>query len=166
MDHDVVKDPYFRRERVLFSFNSTDDTRALEFNLSGDLSIGTLLFFSEDDIVRTSRELFATYPFTIEQYPRTVSVPRADGSTLERIVGKEPRLQITINLVPKGNYKEFSDDLEKFMEIVSPQQPFLYVGENFNWDVFIMGKSLGRRVRHVHSDYNKQRIPALTLEVK
>ena len=163
--HPTATDPYFRRKRALFSFAASAE-RDVRFNLDGPLEVGCLLFFAESDIVRTSQELFLTYPFEVEQRPRVTSITRADGSRIERIVGTEPLLRLTTNVVPAGDYKDFSGELEAFLEAVSPQVPFLYVGEEHAWDMFLVRKSPDRKVRHVRGGYNKQFIPALTLEVQ
>lgn len=164
-DYDTVQDRYLERTRVLFSFSGASATREIDFNLGGDFQVGTLLFFKESDILRTSPDLFLTYPFQVRETPRTLTITKVDGSTLERPLDDEPLLRITTNIIPAKDYTDESDDLDRLLKIISPRQPFLYVAEDEVQTMYLMKRTPGRQIDHQAQDFNRQRIQALNLEV-
>ena len=56
-DHAVQTDPYLRRSRVIFTFSGVDMID-IDFNLDNTYEVGSLVFFKEDAILRTSSNLF------------------------------------------------------------------------------------------------------------
>ena len=164
-DYDVSVDPYMKRSRLLFSFESTGATRNIDFNLGTPREVGTLLFFKKTDILRTSSKLFLTYPFQVKIQPRTLTITKVDGSVYERAIDDEPILRMTMNIIPASDYRDFSPSLEKLLEIVSPRTPFLYVGEENPWDSFLLKRTPNRQIDHNRQGTNRQSISALNLEV-
>ena len=171
VSHTVAKDPYMERSRVLFSFDGKASLQ-INFNLEDPLEVGSLLFFKEADILTTSSSLFLTYPFRVSSRPRVLPIRHVDGSTSERVLDEEPRLTLSMSIVPardfydERNYEEdSSNNLRKLFEIISPRRPFLYVDTNLDWSGYLLKSSPQRSFEHLISGYNQQRVQTLALEV-
>ena len=98
-------------------------------------------------------------------HPRTLTINKVDGSVLERALDDEPLVRMTMNIIPASDYSDFSDSLDRLFEIISPRQPFLYVGEENPWDAFLLKRTPNRQIDHNRQGTNRQSITALNLEV-
>ena len=163
--HDTVLDPYIHRRKVLFTFTGSGTQRVFNLNLGAPNRVGTMVFFQESSIVTISKDIHLISPYRVELQPRTLVIQKVDGSTYERTLDDENKMSITMNFQPLGDYKNFSTALQNFFTVISPRSPFLFVGEEHTWDMYLLKPSPERRISHNRVGYNRQTITALNLEV-
>lgn len=153
-----VVDPYLSRNRLLLKWTVNNmSSFTATITASTPYDIGTLQILKRADGLATSGDLFVTYPFERLLQPRTVTQRRVDGSTVERVIGREQRLTMRANLIPVGDFTDQSDDLEQFSQIALAEQ-FFFDSEHNDWDFWLLKTSTRSRFRHVSSGYNNQRV--------
>ena len=163
-----LKDPYFRRQKVLAKF-TPGASFDITFNLNAEGSVGNLILFKASDILELSeaRDVFVKYPLGRTMLPRVASDTKEDDSEIEAVLGDEPRLTLSLNLEIKGDYADDipeDSDVFRLLEILSPQQELLFKGKN-PWEIFIAGRSSRRDIRQIFTDYNRQGLQSLPLNI-
>ena len=162
----TVKDLYLDRSRALRSFRPPRTDIAMNLNLTGSKTAGTIIAWLVSDEIEISDEVIITYPFARNLSPRVSSEKKEGGDDLVRVIGREPKLDITINLRDQSEGEEPDPD-SKIYEIVraiSPQRVFFFHGRNLS-EAYIIGKSARRAVKHVYTAFGRDAVQPVTMEV-
>ena len=162
---DTVKDLYLERSRAIRTFTPDSANIAVNLNLMGDQRAGTILAWLTADEIEISKEVFATYPFTGNLSPRTYSDRTEGGDDIVYVFGREPRLDITVNIRAHSTDEPTPDGKSyKLVRAMSPQGAFFFYGRNTS-EAYIIGKSARRAIKHVLTNYGRESVQPVLMEV-
>ena len=161
----TVKDLYLDRSRAIRTFTPASINIDVNLNLVGDRRAGTILAWLVSDEIEITDEVIITYPFARNLSPRVSSERREGGNDLVRVVGREPMLDITINLRAEDEEEPDPDSkIYKILRALSPQRDFFFFGRNLS-KAWIIGKSSQRTAKHVLAEYGRERVQPVVMEV-
>ena len=164
-DVDTVKDLYLDRSRAIRTFTPGGTDIDVNLNLMGDLRVGTILAWLVSDEIEISDEVFITYPLARNLSPRVSSSRKEGGDDLVRVLGREPRLDITINLRAEDEEDPDPDGkIYRILRTLSPQGDFFFHGRNLS-EAYIIGKSARRAVKHVYTAFGREVVQPVVMEV-
>ena len=87
------------------------------------------------------------------------------GDDLVRVLGREPRLDITINLRAEDEEDPDPDGkIYRILRTLSPQGDFFFHGRNLS-EAYIIGKSARRAVKHVYTAFGREVVQPVVMEV-
>ena len=162
----TVKDLYLERSRAIRKFAPAADTFDIDLSLSGDMRAGTILAWLVSDEIDISGEVFITYPFARNLSPRVRSERKEGGDDLISVIGREPKLDITISLRAEDEGEEPDPDAKiyRMLRSLSSQRDFFFHGRNLS-EAYIIGKSARRAVKHVYTAFGREAVQPVVMEV-
>lgn len=165
-DAATVKDLYLGRSRAIRTWTPANRNISVNLNLTGDRRAGSILAWLTSDEIEISDDVIATYPFGRNLSPRTSSERKEDGDDIVYVIGKEPKLDITINLRGKDEGEEPDPEarIYRLLRALSPQGAFIFRGRNLS-EAWIIKKSARRSIRHVYTEFGKETVQPVLMEV-
>ena len=162
-----VNDLYLDRKRVLHRCVPGFTNLALHYRSdSTAMQIGSVLAWRTADEIEISNEVIVTYPFAGNTSPRGLSARSEDGDDLTRPVGREPKLELTVNLRANPSHDPQPDDkIYRVLRAMSPQGKFFFFGRNLS-EAYIIGESTQRSVRTLITEYGRQTVQPVLMEVE
>ena len=162
----TVKDLYLDRSRAIRTFTPARTDIAVNLNLTEDLRAGTILAWLVSDEIEITDEVIITYPFARNLSPRVSSERKEGGDDLVSVIGREPKLDITINLRAQDEGEEPDPDAKiyRMLRAISPQGDFFFHGRNLS-EAYIIGKSARRAVKHVYTAFGREAVQPVVMEV-
>ena len=161
----TVKDLYLERSRAIRTFTPSSNSISVDLGLSESQRAGTIVAWLTSNELEISDEVIAAYPFSGNLSPRVSSERKEDGEEIVKVVGPEPILALTLNLRAEAEDDPDPDaKLYKILRALSPQGEFFFFGRNIS-EAYIIGKSARRSVKHVYSEFGREVIQPILMEV-
>lgn len=165
-DISAVKDLYLDRSRVMRTFTPGAAEITIDLGLSGPREAGTIAAWLAADEIEVADDVIMVYPSARTLAPRILTSRTAAGDEITWLVGREPRLQLSVSLraADEGRSPDPNDRVYRILRTLSPQADFFFFGRNLS-EAYLIGSSARRTVRHIYTDFGREVVQPVLMDV-
>ena len=163
---DTGRDILLERVRALATLTPASDSISVDLRLADPERAGTILAWRTADEIEITDDVIVNYPFAHGVSPRVSAEEKEGGDSIVTVVGDEARLSLSMTLRARdeGAPPDPDDRIFRIMRAISPQGDFFFYGRNLA-ESYIIGKSAQRAVRHVYTEFGRESLQPVTMEV-